>query len=144
MKLSDHFQLSEFEVTSTGIPNEVHNIFIAINLSNLCENLLEHIRKFFGHPIYINSGYRCARVNTAVGGVPTSDHLYGCAADISAGNLDYELLEDAVKAYIDTISISADKDKFNQIIFYPKRKFIHVSLRPIGHIGRNKMQILTK
>jgi hypothetical protein len=33
-------------------------------------------------PLIINSGYRSPQVNKAVGGVATSNHLTGCAADI--------------------------------------------------------------
>ena len=31
----------------------------------------------------MGSGFRCTALNRAVGGVPNSDHLYGCAADIT-------------------------------------------------------------
>ena len=33
-------------------------------------------------PIIINSGFRNSRVNALVGGVKSSQHLQGCAADI--------------------------------------------------------------
>lgn len=39
-----------------------------------------------GRPLTVTSGYRCAELNNAVGGVPTSMHLTGHAADITAGS----------------------------------------------------------
>lgn len=50
-------------------------------LRALCENILEPLRHRFG-AIYISSGYRCRRLNNAVGGVMNSQHMRGEAADI--------------------------------------------------------------
>lgn len=52
------------------------------NLKLLAETVLEPLREAFGHPIIVNSGFRCAAVNKAVGGVRTSQHMLGQAADI--------------------------------------------------------------
>ena len=41
----------------------------------------------YGSPIIVNSGYRSQTVNKAVGGVPTSQHRRGEAADITAGSV---------------------------------------------------------
>ena len=46
-------------------------------------------------PIVINSGFRSAAVNKAVGGAPTSNHLTGCAVDIRVAGLE-QLLRYAV------------------------------------------------
>jgi hypothetical protein len=44
---------------------------------------LEQIRFLCGgHPVRINSGFRCPALNSAVGGVSDSAHLFGAAADI--------------------------------------------------------------
>lgn len=56
------------------------------NLTALVDNVLDPLRLFYGKPISINSGYRCPELNKAVGGVGTSQHLRGEAADISTGN----------------------------------------------------------
>lgn len=45
-------------------------------------NYLQLIRNHFGKPITINSGYRCADHNKAVGGASKSRHTLGQAADI--------------------------------------------------------------
>ena len=44
--------------------------------------VLEEVRAFFGVPILINSGCRCAKHNEKEGGSPKSQHLFGKAADI--------------------------------------------------------------
>ena len=53
-----------------------------INLVYLCAYVLEPLRVAMGKPIKISSGYRCEKLNKAVGGVYNSQHLKGQAADI--------------------------------------------------------------
>lgn len=43
---------------------------------------LEAFRAIAGKPVLINSAYRCAVHNKAVGGAPRSQHVQGIAADI--------------------------------------------------------------
>ena len=50
-------------------------------LTILVEQLLDPIRRRYGAPIIVTSGYRCPALNTAVGGVANSHHIVGCAAD---------------------------------------------------------------
>ena len=54
-------------------------------LTILVEQLLDPIRRRYGAPIIVTSGYRCPALNTAVGGVTNSHHIVGCAADIIGG-----------------------------------------------------------
>lgn len=42
---------------------------------------LERLRAFLGAPIRINSGYRSKALNDAVGGSPSSQHMFGEAVD---------------------------------------------------------------
>jgi len=56
------------------------------NLQDLIDNVLDPLRRAYGRPIIINSGYRCYSLNVAVGGVKNSQHLTGHAADITGGN----------------------------------------------------------
>ena len=51
-------------------------------LTVLVEQLLDPIRRRYGAPIIVTSGFRCPALNTAVGGVANSHHIIGCAADI--------------------------------------------------------------
>ena len=45
-------------------------------------HMLDAARKIYGKPMKINSGYRTPAHNRKVGGVSTSSHLIGRAADI--------------------------------------------------------------
>ena len=88
-RLSEHISLGELTKTSArtadgNIPSHVH----IENLKRLCrwlELLRSRWNMMYGEgndPLIINSGYRSPQVNKAVGGVATSNHLTGCAADI--------------------------------------------------------------
>lgn len=89
MKLSEHFNLEEFERSVTasarGINNKVPKELIP-NLKKLCEQVLEPLRLHFNEPVRISSGYRCPALNKAVGGAKNSQHMRGQAADIVAQN----------------------------------------------------------
>ena len=54
----------------------------AANLTALVEAVLDPLRERYGYPIYVSSGYRSPRLNKAVGGAKTSQHVSGEAADI--------------------------------------------------------------
>lgn len=56
-------------------------------LKELVDNVLDPLREAYGKPIRVNSGYRCPQLNKAVKGSPTSDHMKGMAADITAGSI---------------------------------------------------------
>lgn len=73
--LTAHFSRSEFACHHCG----------AVEVSPALLDALEKLRSAIGRPIFILSGYRCAKHNAAVGGAPRSMHLYGKAADLSRG-----------------------------------------------------------
>jgi len=54
---------------------------------------LEILRRAWGGAIHVNSGFRCARRNSDVGGTKNSRHLIGCAADIRpSGKIDTKFM----------------------------------------------------
>lgn len=86
MMLSKNFSLDEMTRSSTAkskridnTPNEAQIEFMV----ELCQSVLQPIRDKFG-PVKVNSGFRSAKLNTAIGGSTSSQHcgLNGAAADI--------------------------------------------------------------
>ena len=47
------------------------------NLNKLIDNVLDPLRELYGKPIIVNSGYRCIKLNKAIGGAKNSQHLVG-------------------------------------------------------------------
>lgn len=88
MNLSDHFTLGEMTRTSHQEIQDEPNPKALRNLKRLCIHFLEPIREVLGCPVQISSGYRSFMVNKAVGGVPTSAHRFGRAADFSTKDQD--------------------------------------------------------
>lgn len=84
---SDYFTLRELTRSATatrlGIDNTPGDEIIG-NLQLLCDEVLVPLRRRFGLPIHVSSGYRCPRLNKAVGGAPNSMHMQGLAADITS------------------------------------------------------------
>jgi len=139
MQLSEHFKLNEFTKSETAIRKRIDNTpgpAHASNLQKVCEKILEPVRKHFGKPVRINSGYRGAALNSAVGGSSKSQHCNGEAVDFEIDGLANPELAKWVAANCD----------FDQIIleFYdpkegPNSGWVHASYSE----GKNRKQILT-
>ncbi len=103
------------------------------NIEALVEQVLDQARERYGKPVCVNSGYRCARHNAAVGGVANSQHLRGEAADICCS--DNERLSKIIE----------ENGRYDQLIRYMgpggKIRFIHVSWK---RNGQNRKQVLRK
>ena len=82
MKLSPNFTLEELTRTSYPRLQDTPTELQVMNLIYLCAAVLQPLRDELGRPVSITSGYRSARLNAHVGGVPNSYHLQGLAADI--------------------------------------------------------------
>ena len=80
-----HFTIEELCASKTakdkGIDNHP-NTQQMINLVFLAAYVLEPLRVAMNEPIKIGSGFRCQKLNAAVGGVANSQHLKGQAADL--------------------------------------------------------------
>ena len=98
MNLSEHFSLDELTHTDhrelDNIPNEAE----VANLKRLAA-LLEKVRDAVGgKPILVNSAFRSAEVNKAVGSTDKSQHRLGCAADIRVPQMTPDQVVKAVMA----------------------------------------------
>lgn len=103
-----------------GIDNRCKKEHV-VNLTALVDNVLDPLRKAYGKPIKINSGFRSTALNKAVKGSPTSDHMTGRAADITGGSP----VENKKLFYlVQSLGLS-----FDQLIDEKNFSWVHVSYR---------------
>ena len=119
-KLTPHFTLEELTTTKTGLSN-IPNVEQINALRHLCLDILEPLHEKLGNPLFVDSGFRSLAVNQAVGGVPTSQHLKGEAADIHS-SVKTSRIWDALNSLVINGSLN-----IGQCIWYRKSNFIHVS-----------------
>lgn len=82
-----NFSFSELIKTDTGLDNTPSDMNV---LSNICRlaAFLQTIRNELHLPIIVNTAYRSPEVNAKVGGVSSSYHVKGLAADIRCSDMD--------------------------------------------------------
>jgi hypothetical protein len=89
-------------------------------------------------PIIINSGYRSEAVNKAVGGVPSSNHLSGCAADIKVAGI-----EQLVRYATILLDISDEsQEDFDELLLERSPRgtyWLHFAVRPTGNRRRIRL-----
>lgn len=137
MNLSEHFTLQELTYSETAIRKGIDNTptpEIFNNLQLLCMLILEPIRMQLAIPIRINSGYRSIEVNKLVGGVSTSQHCKGQAADMVAIGLTIDQFYEKIKEMV------ANGLIVDQVI-HEYNSWIHISYT---NTGINRKQFLIK
>lgn len=97
MNLSKNFTLSELLQSQTATRKNIEEQFqpsqtVVENLKKLCEHILQPLRDHIGKSIRVTSGYRCKRLNKAIGGSLTSQHSEGKAVDIEVDGFTNEEL----------------------------------------------------
>ena len=126
MNLTQNFSLAEMTKSEIAIRRDMDNTpdeTAIANLQLLCEQVLQPLRDAYKLGMKVNSAYRSPDVNAAVGGVRTSDHCKGQAADIEIPGVPNA----EVAQYL------ADNFDFTQVIleFYtpgiPDSGWVHVS-----------------
>ena len=144
--LSEHFTLGEMCKTSArtpdgNIPSHVHIEYLK-RLCGWLEMLRSEWNKRYGEgndPIIINSGYRSPEVNKAVGGVATSNHLSGCAADIRVSGI-----EQLIRYATILLDISDEsQEDFDELLIERSPKgtyWLHFAVRPSGN--RRKVRLI--
>lgn len=136
MRLSEHFELSEFLYSETAarmgqqiVPSQQ----VLTNLERLCVIVLEPIRVLIGKPIRITSGYRPDWLNIIIGGAKNSEHRYGQAADFQVPGVPVIEVSAAVAEMVPHLPI-------NQLI-HEFDAWTHVSVCAMGE--QPKRQVLT-
>ena len=133
--MGKYFTINELTKSSTASRLHINNTpsqEVKDNLNKLIDNVLDPLRELYGKPIIVNSGYRCPKLNKAVGGARNSQHLIGQASDIRTGTNTKE----SNKQLFNLIKDS--KLPFDQLINEYDFNWVHVSYSP-----RNRRQVLT-
>lgn len=128
-----YFTIDELTRSTTAKQRGIDNTptpEIRAKLETLITNCLDPIRRIYGKPIIVSSGYRCPALNAAVGGVASSQHTMGEAADLvpaSGGSL------------AGIFRAAVQYGGYDQLILERsgKSKWVHVSYGP-----RNRRRIL--
>lgn len=122
-----YFTFEEFLHSDVALQSSVLNLpprheaaKVYFNIVVLVANLLDPIRERFATPVIITSGYRCKRLNELVKGEENSQHMEGKAADFYFAGF---TTEEMAQAFFEI----AENYNFDQLIFYKKRHFIHIS-----------------
>ena len=128
-----NFSFNELTKTDTGLDNTPSDMNV---LSNLCRlaAFLQTIRNELHLPIIINSAYRSPEVNAKVGGVSSSYHVKGLAADIKCADMD-KLLTILHSHLMEIDQLGIYYNSTSQLWF-------HVGIPEDGSLPRN--QIFTK
>jgi zinc D-Ala-D-Ala carboxypeptidase len=137
VNLSEHFSLEELTASEIALRRGLNNTPYpkqVENLRRLCETVLEPVRALLGVPLHINSGFRSAAVNYAVGGAANSAHLEGRAADWVPVGME---LEEAFKRLL------AQKElPYDQVIReFPPGGWIHTAVAVEGQPVRREVLV---
>lgn len=140
MKLTTHFTLDELIASNTAKARGIDNTPPADVFPRIVQTaeMLERIRTVLGVPVIVTSGYRCQKLNMAVGGVTSSDHTTGQAADIVAPR--YGSAEDVARMLAPLVSAIG----IGQLILegIKGKQWVHVSTRP-AHKSVNRILTIT-
>lgn len=124
-----NFKMSELIYSDVAIKNNINNqpdINSLDCLLDLIFFVLQPLRDKVGKPVIISSGYRCPVLNKKVGGVATSQHCQGQAADFTIKGM-------SINAIIEVIKRSGIE--YDQLI-NEYDKWVHVSFVK----GKNRKQ----
>lgn len=136
-RISKNFTLDELTASATAKQMHIINAPGVDEVCNLCalvHNVLQPLRDAMCESVKIGSGYRCPQLNKAVGGVATSQHTKGEAADLC---IDGDMKKG--KRWFEWIKQHC---QFDQLIWEHNAKgtyWVHVSYRADG---KNRRQVI--
>lgn len=138
--MSKFFTLKEMVYSITArkhnIDNNPKDDEIIEHLNELME-FMDGVREKWGSAILVSSGYRCPELNSKLGGVKTSAHPYGYAADLIPANNKKQQFFEFFKDYL--------KDKqFDELIMEKSGNsiWIHFALKSKDGKQRRKIKTL--
>lgn len=133
-----YFTLDELVASTIAKKKNIDNLpgFEEVeHLAELVEKILDPLRAAYGMAIRVTSGYRCPELNKAVGGVPTSAHIAGYAADLQVGG-SFDKFVEFVKDWF-----AKTGTKFDQLLVESSKgtKWLHIGL--YNNSGQQRGQI---
>lgn len=120
--MAKYFTLGELCKSDVAVEKRIANTpdnTTIERMQALMEQCLDKVREMWGKPIGVNSGYRSAELNRAVGGAKNSQHLRGEACDITTGTKENN------RKLFDLIV--ASDIPFDQLIDESGYKWLHIS-----------------
>ena len=141
-RISKNFTLEELRDSATARQLGIINAPGVDEVCALCalvHHVLQPLRDAMNEPIKIGSGYRCAKLNKAVGGVSNSQHTKGEAADLC---IDGDKVKG--KRWFDWIKSHCE---FDQLIWEHNANgsyWVHVSFRADGKNRKQSIDSLLK
>ena len=139
-KLSKNFTYEELVKSATASRLKIDNTPNSEQLSKLkklAETVLQPIRDKYGKPLIVSSGFRCEKLNKAVGGAKSSQHCKGEAADIRT--VSDSIADNKVLFNFILEMVNKGEIKVGQLIDEYGYNWIHVSL---PRVGKTNNQIL--
>lgn len=137
---STYFKLEEFLTSSTARQKSIENLPSWAVVDHLKELalFLDDLREKWGTGIKVSSGYRNEKLNSAVGGVSSSAHRVGYAADLLPANGKFNEFVEFVKKWL-------QNKTFDQALIETKgkTKWLHLSLRGVDGKQRCMIKNLT-
>ena len=136
-KSPKYFSLQELLTSSTARQKSIENLPSWEIIDHLTELglFLDELRQAWGSGIKVTSGYRNSALNQAVGGVSTSVHQLGYAADIYPTNGKF-------KEFVAFVKKWAETKHFDQILIETSKKsrWLHVGLFNNAHQQRHQIK----
>lgn len=137
--LAPTFDLATFAPSAVGASAVVQG-----NLKSL-HTLLRQVQQAVGAPLVLSSTYRTEADNARVGGVKTSQHLTGSAADFVVPSLPLPTVAERIGA-----ALSRGDFVVGQVIFYPSevdpgenKNHVHISLPNGSHRNQELVKVPT-
>lgn len=117
-----YFNIKEMTNSQTAESYHIDNTPTKEVVENLKKvmYILDIVRTYIGKPIFVNSGYRCKKLNEIVGGVQKSMHTKGLAADFRT-----EKKED-INTMFEFLKKNQKKFKIIELLNY--KTFIHIGV----------------
>jgi hypothetical protein len=137
--MAKYFNLEEFLTSSTARQKSIENLPSWDVIDHLKElaSFLDQLREDWGSGIKVTSGFRNDKLNSAVGGVGSSVHMIGYAADIVPANGKFKEFTQFIEKWAKTKS-------FDQIIIEKSKKsqWVHIGLFNNKHQQRKMVFLM--